>query len=165
MEGICVIEYDNKRFDSGGKVMEYVRLFRNRSNKHISSASEVLLANVIMSVWAIYYNKRIVDEEAFVDSLGYCVSEDIEIINAMVLMMNITEDNLLLFGLSRSEAALYCVEFPRSEYLHCKAVSRLYGLMKDSPKMRSGLKKLYKHISTTNNSTLVLNIEKFYEVA
>lgn len=165
MEGICVIEYDGSRFDSGGKVMEYVRLFRSRSPRHVSSASEVLLANVVMSVWAIYFNKRIVDEETFVDSLGYCVNEDFEIINAMVLMMNITAENLLLFGLTRVEAETYCADFPRSEYLHCKAVSRLYGLMKECPKMRSGLKKLYRYISATNNSTLVLNIEKFYEVA
>tara|TARA_Y100001956_G_scaffold26604_1_gene26405 strand:+ start:1306 stop:1803 length:498 start_codon:yes stop_codon:yes gene_type:complete len=165
MEGICVLNYDADRFRRSCKVKEYVELFKKRAGRYISTSSDTQLANVVMAVWAIYYNKPIQDDEAFVDSMSFCVDEDIEIINALVLMMNISPLNLELFSLTTAEAELYCEEYPPTELLHCKAVSKLYGVMKDSPKMRSGLKKLYKHISKNNDESLTLNIERFYEEA
>lgn len=164
MDGICSLTYDADRFRCSRKVNEYVKLYKKHVGRY-GTTSDTQLANVVMAVWAIYYNRPIQDDVAFVESMSFCVSEDTEIINALVLLMNISPSNLELFGLTRAEADLYCEEWPPTEQLHCKAVSKLYGVMKDSPKMRSGLKKLYRHISKNNDESLTLNIERFYEEA
>lgn len=162
MEGVCNIQFKANELVCCQKIRDYVGLIRRRTPKHYSIKSELQLAYTVLAVWAIYYNCEITDDESFADSIPFCVSEDVEIINALILMMNITPNNLLSYGITTEKANEFCMEYPSTKILHCKAVSRLYGLMHESPHMRSGLRKLHRYISRYDRETLELDIERFH---
>lgn len=162
MEGVCSIDFRADDLVRCQKIRDYITLIRCRTPKHYSIKSELQLAYTVLAVWAIYYNCEITDDEAFADSIPYCVSEDVEIVNALILMMNITTTNLMSYGIPTDKALAFCDEFPSTKVLHCKAVSKLYGLMSEAPHMRSGLRKLHRYISRYDKETLELDIERFH---
>lgn len=162
MEGVCNIDFKADDLVTCQKIRDYVALIRCRTPKHYSIKSELQLSYTVLAVWALYYNCHIKDDEAFADSVPFCVSEDVEIVNALVLMMNITPRNLIAYGISTDKATAFCEEYPSTKVLHCKAVSKLYGLMYDAPHMRSGLRKLHRYISSYNHEELELDIERFH---